>query len=149
MHDTLKESHSKITKARIKAHHDIRLLEFDLANQVKATDELEKQIKQTEIELYDYSKAIDKLEKELVDMRRERKYWKDKYDNLEIEDIPFSEDTPYVGQTVKVKYGSQIKITQISKILDENPVKYRCYKCGSKKYSASDFMEISGDELVA
>jgi hypothetical protein len=62
------------------------------------------------------------------------------------DDIPFSENTPYVGMTVKVKYGQQVKITQITKILDEKPIKYRCAKCGSKKYLPSDFMEFNEED---
>ena len=95
-------------------------LETDLANQVKATDILQK-----------------------------------RYDNLNskdesiIKDIPFSEDTPYIGQMVKVKYGSTYKVAPITRILDEGAkgLRYRVRGCGSAKYKVSDFRDYDENEI--
>ena len=98
----------------------IRTLETDLANQVKATDIAEK-----------------------------------KYNNLNakdesiVKDIPFSEDTPYIGQMVKVKYGSTYKVAPITRILDEGAkgLRYRVRGCGSAKYKVSDFRDYDENEI--
>ena len=62
--------------------------------------------------------------------------------------LPFAENIPYIGQWVEVTYGGKKVETQITKILDEgeNGLRYRCYKCGSKKYKAKDMVAI-GDTL--
>ena len=62
--------------------------------------------------------------------------------------LPFAEHVPYIGQMVQVTYGGKKVETQITKILDEgeNGLRYRCYKCGSKKYKAEDMVAI-GDIL--
>ena len=98
----------------------IRTLETDLANQVKATDIAEK-----------------------------------KYNNLNakdesiVKDIPFAEDTPYIGQMVKVKYGSTYKVAPITRILDEGAkgLRYRVRGCGSAKYKVSDFRDYDENEI--
>ena len=59
--------------------------------------------------------------------------------------LPFAEIPHYINQHVKVKYANEWKDTYITKILNEKPIKYRCYLCGSKKYKSSD-MEVVKDE---
>jgi hypothetical protein len=116
VHKETQRSRDLLATACTEKNICIKELEIDFANQVKTNDILQKR--------YDNLNAKDES----------------------LKDIPFSEDTYYINKWVKVKYGQQVKITQISKILDEKPIKYRCAKCGSKKYLPSDFMEFNEED---
>ena len=107
---------------RVSKGYEIERLETDLANQVKATDIAEK----------------------------ERDNWKEKFKQFaNAYDEPFSEDTPYIGQMVKVKYGSTYKVAPITRILDEGAkgLRYRVRGCGSAKYKVSDFRDYDENEI--
>lgn len=108
-------------------------LETDLANQVKATDEAK------ETENYIAERLLKTINHQLFIM----------YKRTEDENIPFSEDTPYIGQMVKVKYGSTYKVAPITRILDEGAkgLRYRVRGCGSAKYKVSDFRDYDENEI--
>jgi hypothetical protein len=139
---------TSIQKVHSELIDECNQLEIDLAKQVKETDEVEKLfneqvevIRELNTKLSEYeditTKAINDYEEGLYYSLYKTTTTK----------LPFDDKVPYIGMTVKVKYGQQIKITQISKILYEKPIKYRCAKCGSKKYLPSDFMELSKEEI--
>jgi Ca2+/Na+ antiporter len=60
----------------------------------------------------------------------------EKIDELTVikKELPFTDIVPYVNQDVGVFYGNGYIETYITKILDEKVTKYKCYKCGNRKY---------------
>jgi hypothetical protein len=60
----------------------------------------------------------------------------EKIDELTVikRELPFTDIVPYVNMEVGVFYGNGYIETYITKILDEKVTKYRCYKCGNRKY---------------
>ena len=60
----------------------------------------------------------------------------EKIDELTVikKELPFTDIVPYVNMEVGVFYGNGYIETYITKILDEKVTKYKCYKCGNRKY---------------
>ena len=112
----------------------IRTLETDLANQVKATDIAEKERDEYK-RMYPSNLRDEQIISDLID-------WQDQTGT-------FAEDTPYIGQMVKVKYGSTYKVAPITRILDEGAkgLRYRVRGCGSAKYKVSDFRDYDENEI--
>ena len=112
----------------------IKQLETDLANQVKATDLAEKERDEYK-RMYPSNLRDEQIISDLID-------WQDQTGT-------FAEDTPYIGQMVKVKYGSTYKVAPITRILDEGAkgLRYRVRGCGSAKYKVSDFRDYDENEI--
>ena len=91
----------------------------------------------------DYDKSWALLQEELS-MREKQvdtqlliiKELHSKIDKMETvnKDFPFADLVPYIGMSVGVYYGTSYIETHITKILDEKVIKYRCHKCGNRKY---------------
>ena len=123
-------------------------LESELNTKEMQKRMLNSKILELETERDNIELAYKHLEIDLDNEIKERNEWKNKFKQFSnAYDELFSEATHYIGQWVKVEYGQQVKIGQITRILDEKPIKYRVAKCGSKKYLPSDFMEFSEDEI--